>query len=246
MPWTRKRGPSPPLPSSRATVSNSRMNSSPMILRLASGSVTPASASKNRSWAFTWISSTPNCRVNVSSICSPSSLRISPVSTKTQVSWSPTALVTSAAATAESTPPESAQSTFSSPTCARIAATWSSMIEVLVQVGGICATWCKKLASRSWPRSVWATSGWNCTACSRRVDVLHHRDRTLGRGAGDDEALGRRGDRVAVAHPTGHARAATRPSATEAPTRVSVVRPYSPTPVLATSPPSCWAISCAP
>ena len=59
------------------------------------------------------MSSTPNWRVNVSSICSPSFFRIRPVSTKTQVSWLPTALVTSAAATAESTPPESAQSTFS-------------------------------------------------------------------------------------------------------------------------------------
>ena len=61
------------------------------------------------------------------------------MSTKTQVSWSPTALVTSAAATAESTPPDSAHRTRSLPTWARIAATWSSMIEVLVHVGASCA-----------------------------------------------------------------------------------------------------------
>ena len=45
------------------------------------------------------------------------------------------ALCTSAAATAESTPPDSPQMTCLSPTCARIAATWSSMMLVGVQVG---------------------------------------------------------------------------------------------------------------
>ena len=58
-----------------------------------------------------------------------------PVSTKTHVSWSPTALCTSAAATAESTPPDSPQITCSSPTWARIASTDCSMIDVIVHVG---------------------------------------------------------------------------------------------------------------
>ena len=51
----------------------------------------------------------PKVRRNVSTTCSPSSLRISPVSTNTHVSWGPMALCTRAAATAESTPPDSPQ-----------------------------------------------------------------------------------------------------------------------------------------
>jgi hypothetical protein len=55
VPCTRKRASSmPPLASSKM-----RMNSSPMALRLSSGSVTPASLSKKRSAARTWISSMP-------------------------------------------------------------------------------------------------------------------------------------------------------------------------------------------
>ena len=58
-----------------------------------------------------------------------------PVSTNTHVSWSPTALCTRAAATAESTPPESPQMTCSPPTWARIASTDCSMIDVIVHDG---------------------------------------------------------------------------------------------------------------
>ena len=78
----------------------------------------------------------PWWRWNVSTTWSPSPWRISPVSTKTHVSCGPTALCTSAAATAESTPPDSAQITRPVPTCALIAATCSSMTEPIVQVGG--------------------------------------------------------------------------------------------------------------
>ena len=46
------------------------------------------------------------------------------------------ALCTRAAATAESTPPERAQSTGAVPTWARTASTWDSMIDVWVQDGG--------------------------------------------------------------------------------------------------------------
>ena len=112
------------------------MNSSPIVLRFTSGSVTPASAEKNRSAAFTWTKSTWNCRRNVSSTCSLSPDRMRPVSTNTQVSWSPMALCTRAAATAESTPPDRAQRTRAVPTWAWMAATWVSMIEVWVHDGG--------------------------------------------------------------------------------------------------------------
>ena len=82
-----------------------------MILRFVSGSVTPASFARNRSCACTCTSGTWKMPSNVSTTCSASPLRSSPWSTKTHVSWSPTARCTSSAATAESTPPESAQST---------------------------------------------------------------------------------------------------------------------------------------
>ena len=49
--------------------------------------------------------------MNVRSTCSRSWRRSSPVSTKMQVSWSPIARCTSAAATEESTPPDSPQMT---------------------------------------------------------------------------------------------------------------------------------------
>ncbi len=105
---------------SRATSSNTRMNSSPIALRLPSGSVTPASFARNRSCAFTCTSGTWKCRANVSSTCSGSPSRFSPWSTNTHVSWSPIARYTRSAATEESTPPESAHRTCASPTCARI------------------------------------------------------------------------------------------------------------------------------
>ena len=115
--------------------SNTRMNSSPIALRFSSGSVTPASRSKKRSLASTWMSSIPWCRWNVSTTWAASPLRSRPVSTKTQVSWGPTARCTSAAATEESTPPDSPQMTRSWPTWARICSIEVSMIDAIVQVG---------------------------------------------------------------------------------------------------------------
>ena len=57
------------------------------------------------------------------------------MSTNTQVSWSPTALCTRAAATAESTPPDRPQMTRSDPIWAWMAATDPSMIDVMVHAG---------------------------------------------------------------------------------------------------------------
>ena len=76
----------------------------------------------------------------VSTTCSASSLRSRPWSTNTHVSWSPTALWTSSAATAESTPPESAQRMRSEPTWARIRSTCSSITAAGVHAGGASAT----------------------------------------------------------------------------------------------------------
>ena len=106
-----------------------------MRFRFCSGSVTPASRARKRSCACTWTSGTWKRPPNVSTTCSASSLRSRPWSTKTQVSWSPTALWTSSAATALSTPPESAHSTRSRPTCARMRSTCSSITAAGVHDG---------------------------------------------------------------------------------------------------------------
>src|SRR5207253_2120014 len=95
------------------------MNSSPIRTRFSSGLSTPSSRAKNRSSASTWISGTWKWPRNVPTTCAASSFRSRPWSTKTHVSWSPTALWTSSAATAESTPPLKAQSTGSDPTGGR-------------------------------------------------------------------------------------------------------------------------------
>ena len=58
-----------------------RMNSRPMILRLVSGSVTPASASRNCFSASTTTSPVPVAATKSRSICSVSPFRISPWST---------------------------------------------------------------------------------------------------------------------------------------------------------------------
>ena len=62
MPCTRKRASSPPSPrpSLAASSSNTRMNSAPIALRLASGSVTPLSFSRKRASASTATSGTLN------------------------------------------------------------------------------------------------------------------------------------------------------------------------------------------
>ena len=87
-----------------------------------------------------------------------------------QVSWSPTARCTSAAATDESTPPESPQITRCSvPTSSRIRATSVSMKWPGVQSGVAPQTSKRKLLRISPPRGVCATSGWNCTPNSGRV-----------------------------------------------------------------------------
>ena len=104
------------------------------------------------------------CARNVRSTCSRSCRRSRPVSTKMQVSWSPIALCTSAAATDESTPPDRPQITCRSPTMARIFSTSSSMKCPGVQSAVQPQTSKRKFSMISAPRTVCATSAWNCTA----------------------------------------------------------------------------------
>ncbi len=67
---------------------------------------------------------------------------------------------TIAAATAESTPPDSPQIAPPSPTCARIRSTCSSMMLPMVQAGRQPAS-SRNRRSTAIPCSVCITSGWN-------------------------------------------------------------------------------------
>ena len=82
VPWTRKSAAVPWLPAaaliSRAARSKARMNSRPMILRFSSGSVTPASASRNVAAASTTFRSTPVAATKSFSTWSASPRRSSP------------------------------------------------------------------------------------------------------------------------------------------------------------------------
>ena len=144
------------------------MNSRPMILRFASGSVTPASFPRKRARASTVTSGRWKLRPKTSSTCSRSRARSRPLSTKMHRSRSPIARWTSSAATAESTPPESAQMA------------WPALHlgpDLLHGHLGVRPhrpepeqphTPYAKFRSTSAPRGVCTTSGWNCTAKNRR------------------------------------------------------------------------------
>ena len=69
---------------------------------------------------------------------------------------------TSAAATAESTPPDSPQTATAPPTCSRMRSTCSSMMPRVVQPGWQPAA-SRKRCRMAVPWSVCMTSGWNCT-----------------------------------------------------------------------------------
>ena len=199
MPCTRKRAPS----SFAASSSKTRMNSAPMILRLASGSVTPARRSRKRSSASTATSGTLKVSRKAAITCSPSPLRIRPWSTNTHVSWSPTARCTSSAATDESTPPERPQID------AAVADLRADARDLLLD------------DRRRAPAAVGAADVLEerrqDLLAERRVDdlgveldrvdaarrVLERGDRRGGRGGELGEARGRALDAVAVRHPAG-------------------------------------------
>ena len=135
-----------------------------MRLRFSSGSVTPARASRKKSVASTSITLSLVFSRKKRSTLADSPVRMRPLFTWMQVSWSPMARCTRAATTDESTPPDRAQSTRSVPTRARISATVWSMNECMVQSGRQLHRPKTKLRSTSVPIRVWATSGWNWTA----------------------------------------------------------------------------------
>ncbi|SQC37093.1 Uncharacterised protein [Rothia kristinae] len=119
---------------------------------------------------------------------------------KKQVSWSPTARCTRAAATEESTPPDSAQMTFASPTWARMRSTCSSMTLPVVQVGSSPATSNRKLPGPAGRSRSAAPPG--ATAPGQAPVRIHERGHGGPVGGGQDlEACGGLGHGVAVAHP---------------------------------------------
>ena len=186
-----------------------------------------------------------NWRRKVSSTCSASPARMSPVSTKTQVSWSPTALCTRAAATAESTPPDSAHSTRSVPDLGphrghlllddrdvgplgRHRTRRSGSVEQLAAALGVDDLGVE-LHAEDAPLGV--------------VDGGHRRTRAV--VARRHEPAGAPRDGVAVAHP--HLGVAGQSASSgEVPVGVSAVRPYSPAPVRDTVAPELQAMSWAP
>ena len=243
VPWTRK------VASTRPPVCSSKMrtNSSPMILRLSSGSVMPRRRSKKRSPASTWMSSMPRWRRNVSTTCADSPSRISPVSTYTQVSWGPMARWTSAAATAESTPPDRPQM------ARRVTDLGPHGLDLRLDdrrhgPRRAAAAHVEQEPGRAAPGrpGVWTTSGWNWTPWIRRPACSSAATATSAVRAVATKPSGARTIESKWLIHTGRTGWSGSSRTLASPVTVSSVRPYSPRPVWATSPPSCWATSWAP
>ena len=146
---------------------------------------------------------------------------------------------TSAAATAESTPPDRPQIARPSPTCARISSICSSMM-LAHGPGRPAARGGQEPGAASPCRARCAcTSGWNCTPYRPRPASSAAATGVAAGPRGHGESRRRRGAGVAVRHP--HllaARQAVQQHARPLPglTRSSVA-PYSPPPVRCTAPP---------
>ncbi|MNE39159.1 hypothetical protein D3C80_1330930 [compost metagenome] len=151
------------LSSLQDSASNTSMKVRPMILRFFSGSASPARLPRNCSSALARITLTPMFSANMAITCSPSCRRSRPLSTNTQVSWSPMALCSSAATTDESTPPDRPSRTLSVPTWARTWAMASSAIFDGVHRASHSQMSRMKRDRMRPPCLVWVTSGWNCT-----------------------------------------------------------------------------------
>ncbi len=217
-----------------------------MILRLRSGSVTPASRARKRSSASTAISGTLKWSRKAATTWSPSFLRISPWSTKTQVSWSPTARWVSSAATEESTPPESPQITLPSPTCSRIRATCSSITEAALQAMSQPADVAQEgLEDLRAVRGVHHL-GVELDPVQAALGVLERRHRRLARGGQRREARAAPRRRCRGGSSSSSARPAVPASSRPGSCTVSCERPNSPTSAPSTRPPSSSTIACMP
>ena len=148
-----------------------------------------------------------------SPICSASSCRSTPLSTKMHVSRSPIARWMSIAATVESTPPLRPQTTRPSPTCARIRAVASSMNDAIVQSPVQPQTSNAKLRRMSLAAIGVRDLGMEQQRVEAAIRRFHRGDRRVGAGRGDREARRRGRRRSRRGSPT--------PAARRAPTRTA-------------------------
>ena len=202
VPCTRKSTSDPVSPTmSRTAPSNARMNSRPMILRLPSGLVTPESASRNRSATSTVTRLAPVAATKSRCTCARSPARSRPWSTNTHVSRSPMARCTSAAATAESTPPDRPQIARPSPIWSRTCST-SAVGDVRGRPGRVDAgEFVQEPAQHLLAVRGVHHLGVVLHACQPARRVLERRDGCTGAAGHHLEALRCGGDGVAVAHP---------------------------------------------
>ena len=231
---------------SRAACSKTRMNSRPMILRFSSGSVTPASASRNCSRASTTCRSTPVAATKSRSTCSAS-----PCAQQ--------AVVDEHAGEPVADGPlhqrrgdrgvDAAGQPADRPAVADLGA---DPLDLLVDdvgrrpgrpsAGDVVQEVLEHLLAVLGVQHL----GVELHAGQPAVDVLERRHRGAGDGRGDGEPVGRRGDRVAVAHPHRLLAGSVAEAAGRRSVTVSSVRPYSRSPVCATVPPSACAIAWKP
>ena len=135
------------------------------------------------------------------STCSGSPSRSSPWSTNTQVSWSPMARCTRAAATAESTPPDSPQ--IDELVADLLADRVDLLVDDVAHRPGRTAAGDLEQEVLEHLLAVLGVHhlGVELHAGHALLDVLERRDRRALAHRGDREALGRDGHRVAVRHP---------------------------------------------
>ena len=153
------------------------------------------------------------------------------------------ALCTSAAATALSTPPLSAQMTRPVPTRARTAATCSSMIDAIVQVGVALGEHVQERLQHEHAR---AASGRLRGATARpRCGARRAPSRRPARRAWTTVHTKPSGGTVTASKWLIHTSCSSGvpTSSADSPSRVTLARPYSPRRPRPTVPPSCWAMS---
>ena len=147
---------------------------------------------------------------------------------------------TSAAATAESTPPDSAQMARPSPTCSRTCSMSCSAMLEAVQFCSRPATSVRKRVSTSWPCGECRTSGWYCTPASF---LSTHSKAATGAPGVDAVTVKPSGASVTESPCDIHTGCSFGVSAWSTPPSTSIlVRPYSLAPVSATLPPSVWVM----
>ena len=231
---------------SRTAPSKARMNSRPMILRLPSGSVTPASASRNRLGGVDGDQVGAGRGDEVALHLLRARPRAAARGRRTHRSAGRRWRAAPARRPPRSPRRRTARRSRGRRRSARGPARSSaSAMLPAVQSAPMPATSCRNRLSTCWPCGECMHLGVVLHAGEPARPVLERGDRRTGAGGHHLEALGRHGDRVAVAHPHRLRRRAD-PNAARRQTTFSSVRPYSLVPVCATVPPSACAIAWKP